>query len=162
MYLYYFGVRRKAGEAGHALYSSGWRSAHRQIRNGLQRKNMPKQIDAVFAPMDEEGRRVLYIAGMSFVNGWTVVSWWDSSGDKRPGCNSTLLAQGRYTFDEMIGAAKVQFPGLMERQPEEVEVYAHLRLFEDGERVLVENLKTTVEIDGVRYETKGSRLWKSN
>lgn len=42
-------------------------------------------------------------------NGWTALSFWDRSVDKRGGCNSTYFAEGTFTFDEMVEMAKARF-----------------------------------------------------
>lgn len=41
--------------------------------------------------------------------GWTALSFWDSSVDTRPGCSSTYLAEGIFTFDQMVEKAKAKF-----------------------------------------------------
>lgn len=41
--------------------------------------------------------------------GWTALSFWDRSIDKRGACNSTYIAEGLFTFDEMVQLAKARF-----------------------------------------------------
>lgn len=41
--------------------------------------------------------------------GWTALSFWDSTIDTRPGCSSTYLAQGTFTFEQMVELAKERF-----------------------------------------------------
>lgn len=43
-------------------------------------------------------------------DGWTAMSFWDSSVDTRPGCSSVYLKTGLHTFDEMVGLAMKYFP----------------------------------------------------
>lgn len=41
--------------------------------------------------------------------GWTAISFWDRTIDIRFGSNSTYLAEGTFTFDEMVQMAKARF-----------------------------------------------------
>lgn len=41
--------------------------------------------------------------------GWTALSFWDSTIDTRPGCSSTYIAEGIFTFEEMVALAKARF-----------------------------------------------------
>lgn len=40
---------------------------------------------------------------------WTALSFWDSTVDTRPGCSSTYLAEGTFSFEEMVALAKDRF-----------------------------------------------------
>src|SRR6185503_6006072 len=42
-------------------------------------------------------------------DGWTALAFWDSSVDKRIGCVSVYVAQGEFTFDDMVEMAKTRF-----------------------------------------------------
>lgn len=42
-------------------------------------------------------------------DGWTALSFWDSTIDTRPGCSSTYLADGSFTFEQMVELAKARF-----------------------------------------------------
>ncbi len=46
---------------------------------------------------------------------WTALSFWDRSIHKRSGCNSNFIAQGMFTFEEMLAIAREHFPGVMSR-----------------------------------------------
>jgi hypothetical protein len=48
-------------------------------------------------------------------DGWTALSFWDRSIDSRPGSNSNFLAEGTYTFAEMVEIATKNFPSIMKR-----------------------------------------------
>ena len=41
--------------------------------------------------------------------GWTALSIWDFAVDTRPGCSSTYLAAGTFSFDEMVKLAQSRF-----------------------------------------------------
>lgn len=48
-------------------------------------------------------------------NGYTAIQWWDRcQGDKRGACNSTILLRGIHTSIEMIDAAKMHFPHVLD------------------------------------------------
>jgi len=48
-------------------------------------------------------------------NGYTAIQWWDrSQGDRRGACNSTILLEGIHTSIEMIDAAKMHFPHVID------------------------------------------------
>ena len=49
------------------------------------------------------------------MNGFTIVSFWDRSSDKRFGSNSSFIEFGHYQFNEMIALARIAFPKLFAR-----------------------------------------------
>ncbi len=46
---------------------------------------------------------------------WTVLTFWDRSGDKRGNSSSTFILRGHYTFEEACALAKEKFPELWQR-----------------------------------------------
>lgn len=42
-------------------------------------------------------------------DGWTALSFWDRSVDRRGACNSNYFAEGYFTFDEMVEMARTRF-----------------------------------------------------
>lgn len=58
----------------------------------------------------EQGRARLHL-----IAGWTVLAFWDRSGDRRGGSNSAFLAEGKFTFDEMCALARQHFPSVWTR-----------------------------------------------
>jgi hypothetical protein len=55
-------------------------------------------------------------ADLVFVDGWTVIAYWDRSQDTRGASNSAFAAEGRHSFAELLTAAKEQWPWVFERQ----------------------------------------------
>jgi hypothetical protein len=53
-------------------------------------------------------------------SGWTALSFWDRSVDKRGNCNSTYFAEGTFTFDEMVAMAKERFAYRWNKMPFQV------------------------------------------
>jgi hypothetical protein len=62
-----------------------------------------------------EGRALVH-----YKDGWTALSFWDRSVDPRGACNSTYIAQGEFSFNEMVAIAKAQFPKRWAKQKFEV------------------------------------------
>lgn len=101
----YFGVWE--GQPGHYLYD----------RNGRLVRNWPmlgKNLDIGFCP-ETGGYQREGVAALEHVNGWTVLAFWDRSGDKRGSSNSVFLAEGKLTFEEMVARAQEEFPEVWER-----------------------------------------------
>lgn len=49
------------------------------------------------------------------LDGFTVIGFWDRTGDPRHGCASQILAEGEHTFDAMIAIFRATFPELYAR-----------------------------------------------
>lgn len=116
--VYYFGCARPYSDLGHAWYGPGLRQVDYESRE----KNLPKDhnMDGRFPPTFNrqygerpelpQGRAVLVHTAR-----YTIVSFWDRSGDKRPGSNSSFVTEGHCLFDEIIAEAKLQYPRLFKR-----------------------------------------------
>jgi hypothetical protein len=52
--------------------------------------------------------------------GWTALSFWDRTVDRRGGCNSTYIAEGIFTFEQMVEMAKTRFAKRWNRMKFEV------------------------------------------
>lgn len=48
-------------------------------------------------------------------DGWTALAWWDRSGRNGFWSNSVLLMRGKFSAQEIIAKAHVQFPNVMKR-----------------------------------------------
>lgn len=109
--VYHFGYRRGSGHVFHgsADYAE------------FSRLGIFPKIDGGFAPGgDDKGRSERQEQGeakLVGVSGWTLLSWWDRSGDQRRNSVSVLLAEGTFTFSEMLAFGLDRFPALMKRQP---------------------------------------------
>lgn len=88
-----------------------------------------KDIDGVLQPgcREERGHWVHHgvpeVEGEALLHhkdGWTAISFWDRSVDKRGACNSTYFAEGTFTFDEMVEMAKARFSERWNRMAFEV------------------------------------------
>lgn len=85
-----------------------------------ERKQLPWQaheIDGVLQPgcprpddrLQRYGPRIEGEALLHHKDGWTALAFWDSSVDTRPGCTSTYIANGIFTFDEMVKLSSTRF-----------------------------------------------------
>src|SRR5579862_26022 len=113
--MFYFGPW---DQAGHYMRSDdhppqdleGWRAvSHFTYTNPWGRS-----IDGSLAPPDThmEG-----FARVHHKDGWTALSFWDRTIDSRPGSHSTYLAEGYYTFDQMVEFASKRFAERWNRMP---------------------------------------------
>jgi hypothetical protein len=48
-------------------------------------------------------------------SGYSILTFWDRSGDSRPNSNSAFFALGEHTADELVAAARERYPHLFER-----------------------------------------------
>jgi hypothetical protein len=105
MRIYYFGC---AGEPGHYLWEPGL--------HGTSRFKNPwgNQIDTGLCPKGT-GYEVEGEAALHKKDGFTAISFWDRSGDSRHQSNSSFIAQGDFTFGQMLELAKQHFPQIMAR-----------------------------------------------
>jgi hypothetical protein len=112
----YFGCY---GEAGHYLYCA--------VKGLLGRRNLSKTHDRKFSqamkwtrvcdgillPNDEA--QIPGEGTWSFVRGYSIVSFWDRSGDDRGNSLSCFLVKGHHSFEEVLEIAKEAFPKLFSR-----------------------------------------------
>lgn len=103
--VFYFGCIGGAGHYMHAANgSTDWKF--------MESNPWGKHIDTGLCPAGPE------IEGQSLIHhkdGWTALSFWDRSVDKRGKCNSSFLAEGDFDFEQMVQLAKEHFPSVMAR-----------------------------------------------
>lgn len=108
--IYYFGPLKESGH--HFFRPDGY------MARGEEVDSIPWQdfeVDGKLPPygdiryrepqMELEG-----VARIHFKNGWTALSFWDRTIDKRYASSSTYLAEGTFTFEEIAALAKERFP----------------------------------------------------
>lgn len=96
--MYYFGPLNDTGhyayrEDGSKVDSHTWVAMCPwgfQVDGGIQPKGS-----------QEEG-----VAAIVHKDGWTALTFWDRTIDTRPGSHSTYLAEGTFTFEQMVEMAK--------------------------------------------------------
>ena len=113
----YFGCwNHNPREAGHAI----WNAEHRRPKA----EEIPSfagphgwSLDGKFCPL---GAQVEGLCVLTQLEGWTMLSFWDRSGDKRGNSNSNFLFPGTLGQQEILDAARSTFPELFARFPFQV------------------------------------------
>ena len=91
---------------------SPWASSHESVCEGSIIVLMAGNLRPYerFCSNQPEGKRYYYQK-----DGWTLVSWWDRSGDKRGDSIAAFAMQGTYTADEAEAHARRAFPAVWAR-----------------------------------------------
>jgi len=106
--IYYFG---KLKEPGHYLYAPGGRT----VSHSFAVANLPLRYEVLDGGLLPQCDEVQGKQHLSIVNGWTIVSMWDRSGDSRGRSNSSFLAEGVMTREELMQIARHAFPDVVAR-----------------------------------------------
>jgi len=116
MKIYFFGVQ-DAGRAGHYLSEL----VDGQLRHvDVTRLRLPflyTKLDGGFLP-DTRGKRELEVQGLwhhTFVDGWSIISCWDRTGDSRYASNASFVVEGMFDIGEMKRIAAAACPALWNR-----------------------------------------------
>jgi hypothetical protein len=126
----YFGCLGKRSGAGHALYRPGLGSSSRETNRLMEKLGIYPKCDGGFCPGMEgldaaRTSRVKQVEGhakLTFLNEYTILAFWDRTGDGRGNSNSAFIEGGENTFDEMVAKAKEVFPQIWERFTFEVKL----------------------------------------
>lgn len=116
----YFGCVKGCGR-GHALHTPDGRSVGREVLDTLEKAGIYPEIDGGFCPGMEGGKRhheVKQVEGhakLTHHKGWTILSFWDRTGDSRGNSNSAFIEQGEHSFDDMVEKAKKEYGWIWER-----------------------------------------------
>lgn len=110
---YYFGVWKGAG--GHLLRDVegmpvDMRALPIQFRLSRLDGGFLPSVDASPDERQPEG-----LAAIHHLAGWTVVSFFDRSGDARYGSHSTFLLEGTLAFEDAVETARAAFPSVWAR-----------------------------------------------
>lgn len=106
----YFGVW-EAGEAGHYLYRPGGSFAGRDAERSLP--FAPHILDSNLLPQEGEQREG--VVHRCVINGWTVLTFWDRSGDSRGCSNSAFIIEGEHATVAGLDIARERFPTIVTR-----------------------------------------------
>lgn len=110
--VFYFGCIK---EPGHYLWTRHGHRIHHPSHPELP-EDFPVRIhilDGGLLPpckQEIEGQAALW-----FTDGWTIISFWDRSVDKRGACNSSFIVRGVHTFEEAVKRAREVFPSVWRR-----------------------------------------------
>jgi hypothetical protein len=67
-------------------------------------------LDGALDPQDQQG-----VAMLSRREGWTAIGWSDRTVDSRPGSHSVFLVEAEVTAEQLLQAAKEQWPQVFSR-----------------------------------------------
>lgn len=112
--VYYFGVWSPS-KLGHFLYDVNGSNMERRLPEDFPLRRW-QCLDGGLLPL--HGPCVEGQASFFFMNGWTFLSFWDCSGDKRPASNSTFLIRGMVpNFAIACEICGRHFPSIWNRFP---------------------------------------------
>lgn len=114
----FYGVAGSTG-AGHHFYERSGSSMRMTVRPPLPAQvSRSEHVDARWCfsapitgerpfggPGQPQGRGFIHR-----VAGWTVISWWDRSGDSRMGSNAVFFVRGYHQWTEALRRAREAFP----------------------------------------------------
>lgn len=108
--LLYFGAW---GGPGHYLWTAEGRRTDDSVLpwcRGKYRTGIDSTLCPALDGSEPEGKAALHHR-----EGWTALAFWDRSQDQRLGSNSAFLAQGTHTAEEILTAAREDFPSICAR-----------------------------------------------
>jgi hypothetical protein len=113
----YFGVWRP-GISGHHLYDAEGRTV------SLAAVGLPissAKLDSGLCPALEgespAEREPEGLAAIHHIAGWTVLAFWDRSGDRRYGSHSTFVMEDTLAFEDAVALARAHYPRVWARFP---------------------------------------------
>jgi hypothetical protein len=72
-------------------------------------------LDGPLIPKQADANQVQGHAYRSEVNGHTIITFWDRTGDSRPGSKSVFVVEGNLSMREVIERARLAFPAVFRR-----------------------------------------------
>lgn len=104
--MYYFGPWDRPG---HYCYDENGSSVRWNIEDTLPWLSKDNWVaDGGLQPIGD----LKYKNGAALLHkkdGWTALAFWDNSVDRRRACVSVYLAEGDFTFEQMVEMAKARF-----------------------------------------------------
>lgn len=95
---------------GHYLWASA-AGVPATLSRGDYRRDLLSRCDGLLCPTDRTEGVVL----KHFIHEYTAISFWDQSGDSRPGSSSTFFLKGIHGYKYMLWAAREAFPTVFAR-----------------------------------------------
>lgn len=107
---YYFGLW-SGTTSGHFLYDKEGSRSHRV--SALEKVPFSlAELDSGFCPKSTQRQGV---AKLSWEKNWTILAFWDQTGDSRPGSHSTFLVKGPHKFEAALAQKRAAFPSIWTR-----------------------------------------------
>jgi hypothetical protein len=112
--IYFSGVW-SSDQTGHFLYQPG--SSYHIWENNLPRDFPVREytLDGAFLPPYQP--QVEGLATHLHINGWTLLTFWDRSADRRGNSCASFICRGTLDFDDMVAHCKNAFPSVWKRFP---------------------------------------------
>ncbi|MDE1834524.1 MAG: hypothetical protein KGH64_04255 [Candidatus Micrarchaeota archaeon] len=107
---YYYGCKNGTGHYWYAPDRLWMKKSDIIVR--VPKSIGPYKVDGGFCI---KGIQYEGIATVTHTDGWTVLSFWDRSIDRRGGSNSNFVVKGTHSFDDMVDIAKNQFADIWNR-----------------------------------------------
>lgn len=108
--IFYFGCWH---DVGHFMRAPNKHAdSHREAAEFAWKNPWSHDIDGRLCP---DGSQIEGRALIHHKEGWTALSFWDRSVDKRRGSNSNFLAKGDHSFETMLTLAEEYFPDILKR-----------------------------------------------
>lgn len=114
----YFGCSRGVWghrEAGHCFHGPDGRSLSTRDTERAQPFGMPDGKYAPRLPGYRDREAPQGQAALHHKDGWTLLAFWDRTGDSRGNSNSNFIFDAELAFDEAVAAAREHFGELFER-----------------------------------------------
>lgn len=110
MKCFYFGAWSR-GHLGHFLYLPGGSLVGREVERQIPFAT--HILDSGLLP--QVGSQTQCVVHRSVINGWTVLTFWDRSGDSRGSSNSSFILQGEHATEAGLAFARELFPTVFAR-----------------------------------------------
>lgn len=116
--VYFFGCRLNDG--GHYWHTSDTKTEY--YTNPLFEGFYPPGIDGGFCHNEQKlGGQREGLAKVTYIDGHTVIAWWDRSGDNGGNSNAAcIITNMKVDFEQGIELGKIHFPKLFERMKYEI------------------------------------------
>jgi len=102
--LYFFGCNTAGRASGHAVFL-GNNEKYDRSKNSLD-----GGLLNLAGVTDRPGQGCF-----AQVGNFSIVSFWDRTGDSRPNSNSAFFAEGQHTAEELLSAARERYPEIFSR-----------------------------------------------
>lgn len=106
---FYFGCW--TGRAGHYLHDIHGTECERSLPRNFPVK--PSILDSGLLPPNSAQTEGL--ATLVHIGGWTIVTFWDRSGDRRGNSNSSFVLEGIHSFEKACEISAGRFPLIWSR-----------------------------------------------
>lgn len=110
-------------DIGHGPYlCAGYDQKYLESTDFNSIRNLHKEFDRLDGGFCIKGTYENFKAKLTRLDGFTVLAFWDQTGDSRPNSHSTFVMKGPWHFPQMIEQLKKAAPALFKRYNTEIEL----------------------------------------